>query len=234
MKKANILGFNIDTYDFENAVNYAKTISGQVVTINPEMMSNTDMTGIINSAELVIPDGTGVEFAMRISGYNVERIAGIEFSHRMIEECAKEGKSVALVGAKPHIAEKVVQNLKNELENLNVVYIHDGYFDNDEQIINELKNAGPRLILCALGTPKQEYFIHKAKKFLPDSLFIGVGGSFDVWSGNVKRAPEIFQKLRLEWLYRTIKEPYRFKRIFPALPIFVCNVLKERFVPKGV
>ena len=71
-------------------------------------------------------------------------------------------------------------------------------------------------------------------KQLPESLFIGVGGSFDVWSGYVQRAPEIWQKLGLEWLYRTLKEPQRFKRIFPTLPLFVMRVLKEKFIPKGV
>ncbi len=234
MSKANILGFNIDTLNFESAVEYAKTTSGQVITINPEMMSNPDMTDIVNSAELVIPDGAGVELALKIFGHNTHRIAGIEFAYRMIEECAKSSQSIAFIGAKPSVAEQAVKNLKNKIKNLNAVYIHDGYFDDADEIINELKCANPRLILCALGSPKQEYFIQKAKKLLPDGLFIGVGGSFDVWSGNIERAPEIFQKLRLEWLYRTIKEPCRLKRIFPALPMFVLNVLKERYIPKGV
>ena len=100
--------------------------------------------------------------------------------------------------------------------------------------MNDIKIRQPRLVLRALGSPKQEMLIPQAKKLLPDSLFIGVGGSFDVWSGMVKRAPKICQTLCLEWLYRTIKEPQRFKRIFPTLPLFVIRVLKERFVPKGV
>ena len=100
--------------------------------------------------------------------------------------------------------------------------------------MNDLKILQPRLVLCALGSPKQEEFIAKSKTMLPDSLFIGVGGSFDVWSGVVQRAPEIYQKLGLEWLYRTVKEPQRFKRIFPTLPLFVLNVLREKFIPKGV
>ena len=80
----------------------------------------------------------------------------------------------------------------------------------------------------------KEFFINKVKKDLPNSLLIGVGGSFDVWAGEVCRAPEIWQKAGLEWLYRTIKEPERFKRIFPALPLFVWRVLKERYIPRGV
>lgn len=228
--RAELLGFKIDTYDFESAVEYAKTISGQVVTINPEMMSNPDMKEIVNNAELVIPDGIGVEIGLRISGYNVRRIPGVEFAHRMLKEC----DSVALVGAKPEVIKLACENLKNEIEGLNIVYAQDGYFKDDERVLAELKQADPRLVLCALGSPKQDLFILEAKKLLPNALFIGVGGSFDVWSGQVERAPEIYQKLGLEWLYRTVKEPQRFKRIFPTLPLFMLRVLRDRFIPKGV
>lgn len=229
---------NVDTFTIDEAIKYANTISGQVITINPEMIENAsqnpDFAEIINSAELVIPDGIGVEIWLKILGYNVRRIAGIEFSHRMIEECAKNSQSVALVGAKPQIVEKAKENLEKEISGLYITYAHDGYFSNDEEIINELKIRQPRLVLCALGSPKQEEFIIKAKQVLPNALFVGVGGSFDVWSGVVERAPEIYQKLGLEWLYRTVKEPKRFKRIFPTLPLFVLKVLREKFIPKGV
>lgn len=237
-KTVKLQGFNVDTFDFETAVKYADSISGQVITINPEMINNarknSDFADIINSAELVIPDGIGVEIGLKILGNSVRRIAGIEFAHKMLEVCAKEGKSVAFVGAKPEIIEKAAENIKNEFENINIVYVQDGYFKDDERVMNDLKILLPRLILCALGSPKQEEFIAKSKTMLPDSLFIGVGGSFDVWSGVVQRAPEIYQKLGLEWLYRTVKEPQRFKRIFPTLPLFVLNVLREKFIPKGV
>ena len=229
-----LLGYKINTFDFESAVNYAKALSGQVVTINPEMISNPDIKNIINDAELVIPDGIGVQIGLKIMGYDVKRIAGIEFAHRMLEECANTSQSAALIGAKSDILEAAKKNIQNELPDLYITYSHDGYFQNDESILNDLKIRQPRLVLCALGSPKQEEFIFKAKKLMPETLFIGVGGSFDVWSGVVKRAPVIYQKLGLEWLYRTIKEPNRFKRIFPTLPLFVLKVLKEKFVSKGV
>ena len=231
-------GLNVDSFTFEEAIEYAKTISGQVVTINPEMinnaMQNSEFAEIINNAELVIPDGIGVQIGLKILGYNVRRIAGIEFSRRMIEECAKSEQSVALVGAKPEIVQKAKENLEHEIQGLYVTYAHDGYFKDDDEILNELKIRQPRLVLCALGSPKQEEFILKAKKLLPDALFVGVGGSFDVWSGVVERAPEIYQKLGLEWLYRTVKEPKRFKRIFPTLPLFMLRILRDRYIPKGV
>lgn len=237
-KIVKLQGLNIDSFTFDEAVEYANNISGQVVTINPEMISNavkdTDFAEIINNADLVIPDGIGVEIGLKILGYNVKRIAGIEFSHRMIEECAKNNQSVALIGAKPEIVKRAKENLVKEFPSLYITYIHDGYFNEDDSILAELKIRQPRLVLCALGSPKQEEFILKAKSILPEALFVGVGGSFDVWSGEVKRAPEIYQKLGLEWLYRTIMEPKRFKRIFPTLPLFVLKVLRERFIPKGV
>ena len=227
--RVKLLGFDIDTYDFEGAVEYAKNISGQVVTINPEMMSNPDMIDIVNSSELVIPDGIGVQIGLKIAGHNVRRIPGIQFAYRMLEECAKSGQTVALVGAKPEVIKKACEKLKADIADLNIIYVQDGYFEDNERVLSELKDKSPRLVLCALGSPKQELFITEAKKLLPDSLLIGVGGSFDVWSGNVQRAPEIWQKLGLEWFYRTVKEPQRIKRIFPALPLFVLKVLEERF-----
>lgn len=231
-------GLNIDTFTFDEAVEYANTISGQVVTINPEMIDNAvknkEFAEIINNAELVIPDGVGVELGLKILGHNVKRIAGVEFSHRMIEECAKNNQSVALVGAKPEIVEKAKENLLKKFPGLYITYVHDGYFKDDEVILKELQIRQPRLVLCAIGSPRQEEFNAKAKSLLPESLFIGVGGSFDVWSGVVKRAPKIYQKLCIEWLYRTVMDPKRFKRIFPTLPLFVLKVLRERFIPKGV
>ena len=177
----------------------------------------------------VVADGIGVEIGLKILGYSVKRIAGIDLGKALIEKFTASGKSVAMIGAKPGVVDSAVVNLSKEYQNLNVVYSHDGYFDNDEDIIESVISANPDLILVALGSPKQEFFIHNIKEKLPNSTLIGLGGSFDVWAGVVERAPKIYQKLGLEWLYRTLKEPKRFKRIFPTLPLFVLKVLKERF-----
>lgn len=233
---AKLLGFNIDTFDFESAVNYAKDLiiskkGGQIVTINPEMietgLKNSEFANILNNADLVIPDGVGVKIGLKLKGINAERIAGIEFSHKLIDECSKNNISIGLIGAKPHIIEKASANLKQEFENLNITYIQDGYFKDEDTVLTALKEKFPEFLLVALGSPKQEEFITKARKVLPQAVMIGVGGSFDVWSGEVERAPKIYQKLGLEWLYRTIKEPQRFKRIFPTLPRFILRVLLD-------
>lgn len=227
-------GLPVDTFTFEKAIEYALNISGQIVTINPEMITyakkNPDFKNIIENAQLIIPDGIGVELGLKILGKSVKRIAGIEFAKTLLVEFSKKNSPVALVGAKEEIITKAKENLEKEIEGMNIVYSHNGYFEDDEKILADLAKSNPRYVLIALGSPKQEKFINKAKKLMPEALFIGIGGSFDVWSGVVERAPEIYQKIGLEWLYRTIKEPKRFKRIFPTLPLFVLNVLKEKFI----
>ena len=219
----------IDTFTFDEALEYTK--KGQVITINPEMIfyasKHPEFANIIKEAELVIPDGIGVQIGLKILGHNVRRIAGIEFGRKILEKYSAENKTCALIGAKPEVIEKAVENLQKEVKNINIVYSHDGYFKDDSEILNNLTARCPDVVLTALGAPKQEEFNYKAKKLLPNTLFIGVGGSFDVWAGEVERAPEIYQKLGLEWLYRTVKEPARFKRIFPALPLFVLRVLRS-------
>jgi N-acetylglucosaminyldiphosphoundecaprenol N-acetyl-beta-D-mannosaminyltransferase len=232
-----ILGYGVDSFTMDEALEYAGAHSGQIVTINPEMISaaanNKDFADVIHSAELVVPDGIGVEIGLKILGHNVKRIPGIELGKALIIKFSKEGKSVAMIGAKPEVVDLAVNNLKNEIPDLNIVYKHDGYFDDDSEIINQVVATSPDLVLVALGSPKQEFFIKALKNLLPKATMIGLGGSFDVWAGTVIRAPKIYQNLGLEWLYRTVKEPKRFKRIFPTLPLFVMRVCKERFFSKS-
>ena len=233
-----LLGFRIDTFSFEEAISKAKELIdgksvAQVVTINPEMFEyaskDADFTNIVKEAEMVIPDGVGVKLALQINGVKTARIPGVDFAKRLLEESAQNGIPVAIVGAKEEIISKAVENLQNEINGLNIVYYHNGYFDNDEEIYNELSKKSPKLVLVAMGSPRQEKFIYNAKNTLKPCFMVGIGGSLDVWSGNVKRAPKIFQILGLEWFYRTITQPSRFKRIFPTLPLFVIKAFNYKF-----
>ena len=228
------MGIRINNYTFEDAVTkgleYINSDKvSQIITINPEMYkeaeNNPEFRRIIDEAEMVIPDGVGIQLAFKINGKNVQRIAGIDYAYRLLEECAKFNYPVAIVGAKEEVIVKAVENLKNKINGLNIVYYHNGYFSDNEEIYGGLKQAAPKLVLAALGSPKQEFFIYNAKNVLPPCLMAGIGGSLDVWSGTIKRAPAIYQKLGLEWLYRTITQPERFKRIFPALPLFLLKVI---------
>ena len=233
-----LFGYSIDTLNFNEAINKAKTLIdgdkvSQVVTINPEMFEYSDKDSefatIIKEADMVIPDGVGVKLALKINGTDVERIPGIDFAKKLLEESAINNIPIAIVGAKEDIISNAVKNLQQEINGLNIVYYHNGYFENNEQIYDDLKAKSPKLILVALGAPKQEKFIYNAKKILNPALMIGIGGSLDVWSGNIKRAPKIFQKLGMEWFYRTITQPSRLKRIFPTLPLFLIKAINYKF-----
>ena len=233
-----LLGYNVDTFSFEEAVNTAKVLIdgksvSQVITINPEMFEcenkDSEFANILKEAEMVIPDGVGVKLALQFNGTNVSRIPGIDFAKKLLEEAAVNNIPVAIIGAKEEIISKAIENLRKDISGLNIVYYHNGYFENDNDIYNELLEKSPKLILVAMGSPRQEKFIYNAKKVLKPSLMIGIGGSLDVWSGNVKRAPKIFQILCLEWLYRTISQPSRFKRIFPTLPLFLIKAINYKF-----
>ena len=232
-----LLGFNIDNYTFEEAVLKAKSLIdggrvAQVITINPEMFDaaekDSNFANIIREAEMIIPDGVGVKLGLKLKGKNVSRIPGIDFAKRLLKEAAISNIPVAIIGSKEEVITKAVENLKKEISGLNIVYYHNGYFSDDNEIYGELKKSSPKLVLVALGSPKQEKFIYGAKKILNPALMVGIGGSLDVWSGTVKRAPNIFQKLGIEWLYRTVTQPSRFKRIFPALPLFLIKVLSYK------
>lgn len=233
-----LLGFNVDTYSFSEAVSMAKNLIdgnkvSQVVTINPEMFEtanrDSEFASILRESEMVIADGIGVKIALKINGFDVPRIPGIDFARKLLEEAAINNIPVAIVGAKEEIITKAVENLYKEISGLNIVYYHNGYFNDDSEIYNELKEKSPKLILVAMGSPRQEKFIYNAKSVLKPALMVGIGGSLDVWSGNIKRAPKLFQVTGTEWLYRTITQPSRFKRIFPTLPLFIIKAINYKF-----
>ncbi len=237
MKTAKLFDFQIFNSTAKEALDIAlRLIDGsraaQIVTINPEMINlsfkDDNFASLLNEADLLLPDGVGIKLALMIMGEKSNRIPGVDFSYKLLQACEKSGVTVAFVGTTSEILNKAVENIKSKMPDLKIVYTQDGFFENEAKVYEELKSVSPGLVLVALGSPKQEFFIQKAKKVLKTGLLIGVGGSFDVWSGVVKRAPRIYQKLGLEWLYRTISQPQRFKRIFPALPLFLLKVLKSR------
>lgn len=229
-KRAYLQGFPVDILTYNQALECAKSAidngeNMQVVTINPEMVElakkDKDFANVLKHSELVVADGVGIKIALKLKGVNQERIGGVDYSRSLIEMCARNNLRLALLGAKEEVINTVCQKLKCEFENLNIVFSHNGYFNDENAILNEIKKACPQVLLCALGAPKQEFIIYRLKEMLQGCTMVGVGGSFDVFAGCVQRAPIMWQKLGLEWLYRTIKQPERFRRIFPTLPIFL-------------
>ena len=233
-EKVSILNCHVDLCGVEDALERVlsainENINFQIVTINPEMIINAQKNkaffDIVDSADLVIPDGVGVKIALRLKGIKINQIRGIDFSRLLIKTASQKGYKIGLLGAKEEVIQKAKENILKEFPTLDIAYIRNGYFSDDNEIIEQIKNADLKILLVGLGSPKQEELIYKLKSELKGTAMIGVGGSFDVFSGIVKEAPLIYRKLGLEWLYRTILQPERFKRIFPLLPIFLIKCI---------
>lgn len=204
----------------------------QVVTLNPEMIMQGDqdpaLGKILREADLILPDGAGLVWALRQRGHVVNRLPGIEFSDSLLHWAAQSDQPVAIIGAVDLVLQDAVQNLKQRHPGLRVVYAHHGFFKagEEEQVIVETCAAQqPKIILVALGVPRQEKWIAQYKHLFNGAVLVGVGGSLDVWSGKTQRAPEIMRQLNLEWLYRITTEPWRIQRIYKTLPLFVVKVL---------
>ncbi len=235
--KADVLGCRVDIRREEDIFSLAeKTInegrSFQIITINPEMIMNASKDAnfkeIVNKADLNIADGIGVKIALKLKKISNNHIRGVDLARKLVELANNKNYKIAFFGAKQEVIEKTIENFKTKYNNLNIVYYRNGYFDEIEPILDEIAIAKPNILLVGLGSPAQEKVIEKLKEKLNSCVMIGVGGSFDVFSGLTKEAPEIYQKLGLEWLYRTLKEPKRFKRIFPTLPLFLIKCIMDK------
>ena len=233
-ERTTVLNCPVDLLTSDNALKKAHSAftSGknfQIITINPEMImnaqNNPEFMDIIKASDMNIPDGVGVKIALKLKKINQENIRGVDFARSLIGLASENNYKIGFLGAKEEIIQKVKEIVLNKYPNLDIVYLRNGYFDDDEDIINQIASASPQILLVGLGSPKQEIIVSKLKTKLNGCIMIGVGGSFDVFSGVVKESPVIFRKLGLEWLYRTIKEPKRLKRIFPVLPIFLIKCI---------
>ena len=237
-KRKNVLGYYVDIIDFDDAIRFLnERIQNKkgthVVTINPEIImaakNDYELSDIIKKAALVVPDGTGITWALSLQNIQQVRIPGIDLAYSMLE-CANSLRyRVALIGAKEEIIRHAEHNIRNEFKDICICYSHNGYFgiEKEKEIISNLEENNPNLVLVALGSPKQEFFIQKLKRILPEATFMGIGGSFDVWAGAVERAPEFYRTIGCEWMYRAIKQPQRFKRICKTLPMFAIEAIIE-------
>lgn len=203
-----------------------------IVTANPEtfMIADQDDTLkeiLLDQKVIVVPDGVGIVKGANMLGYKVqERIPGIEIAWSLLKEGNAQKKSIFLLGASEEVKEKMVEKLKQEYPNLKLVGAMNGYGKDKDKDFEKIKKANPDIVLVALGIPAQEKLIYKHLKDFEKGIFVGVGGSFDVISGVKKRAPKIFQKLNLEWMYRLLKEPKRIKRFYNSNVKFIFEVKK--------
>ncbi|MDY4080778.1 MAG: WecB/TagA/CpsF family glycosyltransferase [Candidatus Metalachnospira sp.] len=238
MGKTTILGVPFDTYTMNEAADYAVNLldkNGQhiICTPNPEIVmeaqQDRELMGILKAADMVTPDGVGVVWASKYTKSSIsERVSGYDLVINIFERIKNTDYTVYFFGGAPGVADKAAEVMRQRFQGLKIVGVHNGYFDEKEErkVIAEIKRLQPSLLLVGLGSPKQEKWIYNNLRLTGAKLAIGIGGSFDVMSGNLKRAPKIFCKLGLEWFYRLITQPSRFKRML-KLPQFVLKVRKE-------
>jgi N-acetylglucosaminyldiphosphoundecaprenol N-acetyl-beta-D-mannosaminyltransferase len=211
-----------------------------VITMNAEIVmqanQNPILADILQQADLITADGSGIVLALSWYGIKQTKCAGVELGEALLRLANDHGDRypVFFYGGKPEIVTKAAHNWQEKLPNLKIVGVENGYLGTQEQADLEAKLLAtqPRIILVALGVPRQEIWIRDHRHLCPDATWVGVGGSFDVWSGVKKRAPKLFQHLNLEWLYRFAQEPSRWRRML-ALPEFAILALMERLRSKS-
>ncbi|MEA4848878.1 MAG: WecB/TagA/CpsF family glycosyltransferase [Clostridiaceae bacterium] len=230
--KIEIVGIKIDNVNMDEAAALMEGFldadgCSTVFTPNSEILleavKDREFESILNSGRLVVPDGIGVVIASRFYGTPVkERVAGFDLMMRLMGIADSRGRSIYLLGGREDVAEEAAIKLTEGYGRLNIAGTRNGYFGDDEEenIINEINNSKADILLAALGAPKQEKFIYKHRDRLKVKIAMGVGGSLDVLSGKVKRAPEFYQKAGLEWLYRLVREPRRIIRVM-RIPKFI-------------
>jgi len=240
------LGVPVDLVDGPKAMAIFRELMDKegcslIVTPNSEIVVNAskdpELKSIIEQADLVIPDGIGLVYASKIMGVPLsERVTGIDFLERILGYLEETGQSVFLFGSKPGeggapgVAELAAEKMRERFAGLAIAGTHHGYFKEEEEegIVRAINESGADFLVVALGSPKQEKFIYRYRDKLAVKGAIGVGGSLDVWAGTLKRAPEFYRNHGLEWLYRLIQQPSRYKRM-AALPLFMIKIIVSRF-----
>lgn len=240
--RTNVLGVEFDDFTIDTAALFAyeKIQNGEktyAVTPNPEIVwlsrKNEPLRNALNNAGLVLADGIGIVIGAKILGTPLTggRVPGIDFIAVLLDKLASSGGSVFLLGAKPGVAQIAGEKLIDKHKGLIIAGTADGYFTDSNALVDKINSANPDLLLVCLGAPKQELWMSENLLRLNVPLCAGLGGSLDVFAGNVKRAPVFFQRLGLEWLYRIVKEPKRLKRSL-SLPLFVFRVILQRIFGK--
>lgn len=235
--RTEILGVGFDDLSLAEAVSQGVRLLEEdgfhyVVTPNPELVDRAGredaFCAALNGADMVLPDGIGVVYASRILGRPLKgRCPGIDFASGLMEVLAQTGKRLYLLGAKPGVAEAAALNLQGQYPGIIICGVHDGYFKDGGPVAADIYRTGADVVFVCLGAPKQEYWMVEFGPQTGARLLVGLGGSLDVFAGVVKRAPEVWKKLGLEWLYRLKEEPSRIGRM-ARLPLFLVEAAGER------
>ncbi|PID23878.1 WecB/TagA/CpsF family glycosyltransferase [Sporosarcina sp. P7] len=235
--KEEILGVSVNTENYDDLIpkifeNIEEGKKSLIVAINPEKLmkakEDPELKALLNRAEFQIPDGIGVILASKLKkGQIRSRVTGIDMMDRVVQEAATRGKRIFLYGAKPGVAQEAAARLQVMHPNIQIAGVQHGYEKDVQVVLDTINQAKPDILFVAMGSPKQEQWIEQHRDQLHPMLFQGVGGSFDVLAGNIKRAPAVFQKAGAEWLYRLLLEPSRIKRQM-NLPKFLVEVYRKK------
>ena len=237
MDQARVLGVRVDCVDMQSALNRIEKLveaGGHhlVATVNPEFVmrahSDAEFARVLESADLCLPDGSGVVWAARRQGCAMPGpVTGVDLIPHLAELCAHRGWRLFLLGAGPGVAAELAGRLKVELPELDID-LYEGSADAtaDEETVRRVADFRPHVLLVAFGAPKQELWIDRAGRRLEVPVAIGVGGAFDYLTGRVPRAPAWMRRAGLEWMFRLGRQPWRVRRM-AVLPRFAARVLRE-------
>ncbi|MGH1392620.1 MAG: WecB/TagA/CpsF family glycosyltransferase [Trichormus sp.] len=212
-----------------------------VITLNAEMtmqaQQNPALAQIIQNAELVIPDGAGVVLYLRwLLWQKINRCPGIELAETLLRAIGQQrtDKTIFFYGGAPGVAAKAAEFWQQQNPGLQIAGTHSGYHtaQEEQQLQQTLAQLQPELILVGLGVPRQELWIAQNRHLCPQAIWVGVGGSFDIWAGTKSRAPSWLGNNNLEWLYRLYQEPWRWRRML-ALPKFAVKAFIYRLTAKN-
>lgn len=208
---------NVTSYDeiideIRKKIKYNQKYSIVSINLNKVIMTNEDkaIEKVIKSFDCFIPDGISV---VNASKQLKERITGVDLFDKICKEHEKIGARIFLYGAQKEVVETAKNKLLEKYKTIQIVGVENGYIDSNETLLNNINKSGANIVFVAMGSPKQEKWIYDNKEKLNANIFMGVGGTFDIISGTLKRAPKWIQKLGFEWLYRMLKEPKRIKNI---------------------
>jgi N-acetylglucosaminyldiphosphoundecaprenol N-acetyl-beta-D-mannosaminyltransferase len=244
MKRIEFLKSPMDIASMSGTVKFIETkiVNGeflQHVVVNVAKIVNMQkdpvLAASVKACDVINIDGMGVVFGARFLGHDVpERVSGVDLFHELLKMSARCNFPVFLLGATDEVVIKTSDNVKALYPNLTIAGFNNGYFwENEEAVVNKIRASGAKLLFVAITSPKKENFINKWQDKLGVDFVMGVGGTFDVVAGKVKRAPLWMQKSGLEWLYRVIQEPRRmWKRYLITNSTFAILLLKEKFFTK--
>lgn len=232
--RGSLLGVRLSPFSLDQAVARVQGMIGTpgsarvVVTPNPGSLLTSRRDPVLRAAydqaDLVLADGIGIVWASRLLGSPLStRVTGVDLSERLLARASTVGTRVFLLGGRPGVAARAAQRLKTRFPGLRIAGTHHGYFADDKAMIKRIASTASELILVGMGVPRQERFMLEARGFLPGAVMIGVGGTLDLFAGLTHRAPQGWQRLGLEWLYRLLHDPRRIKEAV-LIPQFIAAV----------